>query len=319
MKILRYSVAMALLAVGPLPAFGAPKPPVEIPAPTVALSAPSVVSSRPILKRRVAITRFSNSTRYGKALLLDTEQDPLAHQASDILTSRLVESGKFMVFERDDLGVLEREQLAAGAATGKLVGVDALIVGSVTEFGRRVEGKSGFLNSKMKQVADATVEVRLVDVRTGRAFFSTSGHGSASVEVGEVAGFGSKAGYDSTLNDQAIAAAISDLTNNVMQKLQERRWFTDVLQVRGADILISGGSEQGLKVGDRLRVETRGEVITSGQTGLPIQLPGQEVATIELASFFGDDPSAQGAIAHVVEGKIPSGDPKALMVVEASR
>jgi hypothetical protein len=233
-----------------------------------------------------------------------------------MLTARLVESGHFLVFERDDLGILEREQIAAGATAAKLVGVDALIVGSVTEFGRRVEGKSGFLNSKMKQVADATVEVRLVDARTGHAFFSTSGHGSAAVEVGEVAGFGSKAGYDSTLNDRAISAAVSDLTNNVMQKLQERRWFTDVLQVRGADLLISGGPEQGLKVGDRFRVETRGEVVTSGQTGLPIQLPGQQVATIELVSFFGDDPSSQGAITRVVEGRVPAGDPKALIVVE---
>ncbi|HEX5378105.1 MAG TPA: CsgG/HfaB family protein, partial [Phenylobacterium sp.] len=263
MKIIGVLCAVAAMSAAQTAAAGVPKPPVEVAAPAAAAQAAVPTPMQPTLKRRVAIARFSNSTRYGKALLLDSEQDPLAHQAADMLTARLVESGKFMVFERDDLNLLEREQVAAGAAAGKLIGVDALIVGSVTEFGRRVEGKSGFLSSKMKQVADATVEVRLVDVQTGRAFFSTSGHGSAAVEVGEVAGFGSKAGYDSTLNDRAISAAISDLTNNVMQKLQERRWFTDVLQIRGSDLLISGGGEQGLKVGDRFRVETRGEVVVS--------------------------------------------------------
>jgi curli biogenesis system outer membrane secretion channel CsgG len=296
---------------------GVPKPAQEIAAPgPAATTADLALPSQPTLKRKVAVGRFSNATHYGKALLLDNEKDPLADQASDMLTARLVDSGRFMVFERSDLDVLDREQLAAGAAQAKLTGVDALIVGSVTEFGRKVEGKSGFLNSKMRQTASATVEVRLVDVQTGQAFFSTKGSGSASVEVGEVAGFGSRAGYDSTLNDQAISAAISDLMTNVIQKLQERRWFTDVLQARDGQVFISGGPAQGLKVGDHYRVETRGESVVSGQTGLPIRLPGHTVGTIEVMSFFGEDTNSQGAIARVISGQLPTGDLKSLVVVE---
>jgi curli biogenesis system outer membrane secretion channel CsgG len=314
-------LAAGAMALPPTAAMaGMPKPPVEVAAPPPLAAEVAAVPTQPTLKRKVAIGRFSNATRYGKALLLDNERDPLADQAADMLTARLVDSGKFLVFERGDLGAVEREQATAGASTAKLVGVDALIVGSVTEFGRKVEGKSGFLNSKMKQTANATVEVRLVDVQTGQAFFSTSGHGAASVEVGEVAGFGSAAGYDSTLNDQAISAAISDLTNNVMQKLQGRPWFTDVLQVRAGQVFISGGPGQGMKLGDRYRVETRGETVVSGQTGLPIKLPGQTVGTIEVVSFFGDDPSSQGAVARLVAGQLPpGGDPKALVVVEDRR
>lgn len=275
-------------------------------------SAPA--ASQPLLKRKIAIGRFSNTTRYGKALLLDAEKDPLADQAADMLTARLVDSGKFMVFDRGDLDGLQREQEAAGVST-RLTGVDTLVVGSVTEFGRKVEGKSGFLNSKMRQTASATVEVRLVDVQTGRAFFSTKGTGSASVEVGEVAGFGSKAGYDSTLNDKAISAAISDLMTNVLQRLQERRWYSDVLQVRGGQVFISGGPTQGLKVGDRLKLENRGEIFTSAQTGLPIRLPGQSVATLEIVSFFGDGGEAEGAVTRIVDGQAV-GDPKTFLVVE---
>jgi curli biogenesis system outer membrane secretion channel CsgG len=270
----------------------------------------------PTLKRKIAVGRFSNSTRYGKALLLDNEKDPLAQQASDMLTARLVDSGQFILFERSDLDVINREQ-ALGGGPRSLVGVDTLVVGSVTEFGRKVEGKSGFLNSQMRQVATATVEVRLVDVQTGQAFFSTKGTGSATVEAAEVAGFGSKAGYDSTLNDKAISAAISDLTTNVLQRLQERRWFTDVLQVRDTQILISGGPSQGLKIGDRFRLETRGEVLTSGQTGLPIRLPGRAVGTIEVVSFFGDDGTSEGAIARLTDGQLKADESKDLIVVES--
>jgi curli biogenesis system outer membrane secretion channel CsgG len=301
---------LALMVAGVAQA-APPKAPLEVAAPTPQLA--TTTTMKPVLKRKIAIGRFSNSTRYGKALLLDTERDPLADQAADMLTARLVDTGQFMVFERGDVDALAREQ---GAEKAKLVGVDALIVGSVTEFGRKIEGKSGFLNSKTRQIASATVEVRLVDVGTGQAFFSTAGKGSASVEVGEIAGFGSRAGYDTTLNDQAISAAISDLMTNVIQKLQERPWFTDILQVRGDQILMSGGASQGLKIGDALVVQLQGAAVVSGQTGLPIRLPAQDVARLQVVSFFGDAAQGEGTIAKVTQGQIPT-DSKMLRVVEA--
>lgn len=308
--------AMAIILAWPAVGTAAvPGPPVEVVAP---LSTPqgAQAPATPTLVRKVAIGRFTNSTRYGKALLLDGEEDPLAGQASDMLTARLVDSGLFMVFERSDLDVLSREQAAAGSPISGLTGVDTLVIGSVTEFGRKTEGNQGFLNSKMRQVATATVEVRLVDVRTGQAFFSTTGTGSASVEVGEVMGFGSVAAYDSTLNDKAISAAISNLISNVLQRLEQRPWFTDVLQVRGDQVFISGGPSQGLRVGNRFRIEAQGETIKSGQSGLPIRLPGQYVGTIEVLSSFGDGPSSEGSVARLVSGRLPSGDLSAYVVLE---
>jgi curli biogenesis system outer membrane secretion channel CsgG len=289
-----------------------PKPAVEIAAPPPAGGAPI---ARPTLKRKVAVGRFTNSTRYGKALLLETERDPLADQAADMLMARLVATGEFIVLERRDLEAVAHEQGLVGS--GKVVGADTLLVGSVTEFGRKTEGKGGFLNSQMRQIVSATVEVRLVDVATGQAFFSTSGTGSAKVEVGEVAGFGSAAGYDSTLNDKAISAAMSDLMTNLLQKLHQRRWTTDILQIRGDQVFLSGGPSQGLKVGDQLGLEVRGETVVSGQSGLPVTLPGRTVGRLEIVSFFGDNPQAEGAIARVVQGQIPPGDLKMLQVVEA--
>lgn len=273
-------------------------------------------SSPRLLKRKVAVGRFSNATRYGKALLIDGERDPLAAQAADMLTARLADSGKFMLFERSDLDAVGREQAFAGGEAARLVGVDTLVIGSVTEFGRKVEGKSGFLNSQTRQIATATVEIRLVDVQTGRVFFSAVGKGSASVETKEVAGFGSRAGYDSTLNDKAISAAVSDLMTNLIQRLSERRWFTDVLKVQGDQLFVSGGPSQGLKIGDRFRVERRGELVTSGQSGLPIRLPGRPVATIEVIRFFGDDPATEGAITRLVDGTLGGETSADLVVVE---
>jgi curli biogenesis system outer membrane secretion channel CsgG len=301
---------IAVCAIG-LTACATPQPvPKQVaapPAPPPAIRQQAFLPAQPTLKRKIAIARFSNSTNYGRALLMDGQKDPLAEQASDMLMARLVDTGQFIVLERD-VDAVQAETV---------VGADALIVGSVTQFGRQTEGQVGFLSATKKQTASATVEIRLVDPRTGVAFFSTAGTGQADVEAGEVAGFGSRAAYDSTITDKAIAAAISDLTTNVIQKLQERPWTTDILDVSGNQVRISGGPTQGLKVGDEFVVETKGKTVTSGQSGLPITLPGTQVARIKVVSFFGEG-NAEGATAQIVSGAV-SGAERASLVVKEVR
>lgn len=232
-----------------------------------------------------------------------------------MLVSALVGSGSFFVFERSDLGAISAERQLTGQGDQGLVGVDTLLVGSITQLGRRNEGKSGFLNSQRRQAVNATVEIRLVDVRTGHAFFTAAGSGEATSETGEVAGFGTRAGYDSTLNDRAISAAIADTMTAIINQLQQRAWFTDILRVSGDTVFVSGGPSQGLKVGDRFVVETPGELVQSAQSGLPITLPGSRIAEIELTGFFGSSPDSEGATARIVSGSVPS-DIAGLRVLE---
>lgn len=270
-----------------------------------AVQAEAEAAARPGLKRRVAVGRFTNSTPYGRLLLSPGQADPVATQAGDMLVNALVASDHFFVFERSDLTALNAERVLSEADGQALSGVDALLLGSVTQLGRRNEGKQGFLNSQRRQAVNATVEIRLVDVRTGRVFFTASGAGEATTETGEVAGFGSRAGYDSTLNDRAISAAIADTMTNIVNQLQQRAWFTDILRVSGSTVYVSGGPSQGLRAGDRFHVETPGETVVSGQSGLPITLPGSRVAQIEITGFFGDSAETEGATARVVQGELP--------------
>lgn len=256
-----------------------------------------------LLKRKIAIARFSNETRYGRSLLTDGDLDPLGKQASDMMYNRLISSGQFLVFERPDLEKIRREQNLSGQEN--LIGVDTLVVGSVTEFGRSTGGKVGFLSATKNQVAKAKVEIRLIDVKTGQAFFTATGSGEANTETGSIAGYGSRADYDATLNDRAIGAAISDLMNGIVNKLNERPWKTDVLKVESGRAYISGGERQGLKPGDRLAVMRDGQKMKSQQTGFEITLPSERVAIIKVVSLFGDSESNEGAICELVEGIFP--------------
>jgi len=268
----------------------------------------------PRYKRKVAIGRFSNETNYGRSLLNDAELDRIGKQASDMLSSRLVKSGQFLVLERPDLTKVQREQALGG--TAGLVGADTLIVGSVTEFGRSVGGKTGFLSSTKEQVAKAKVDVRLVDVKTGLAYFSATGAGEAATETGEVAGFGSRSEYDATLNDRAIAAAISDVINGLVSRLGERPWRTDILEVKGAQVFISGGRSQGLKAGDELAVLEFGETVKSAQSGFDVTLPPKPVASLRVVSTFGDTETNEGSVCEVTSGAIDRAALPRLFVAE---
>lgn len=258
-------------------------------------------------KRKLAIGRFSNETRYGRTFQTDSNNDPLGKQASDMLATKLVGSNKFLVFERQDLAKINEEQRRNGASPADLIGVDALILGSVTEFGRSTTGKAGFLSSTKIQTARAKVEVRLVDARTGHVFFSATGAGDASTESGEIAGYGSKADYDATLNDRAIAAAISDVQTALMNKLEERAWRTDILKADAKQVFISGGARQGLKVGDTLAIMREGEKVKSGQSGFEITLPGRQVGTARVIAQFGDNETNEGSVAEMIGGTAPTG------------
>ena len=286
-----------------------PKEPTEADAVSRAEQAAAQTEARrqlpdePTLKGKVAIGRFSNETRYGRTFWRDEDYDPLGKQTADMLTARLVETGQFMVFERPDLSKLEQEQAILGEAN--LVGVDTLILGSVTEFGRSTTGQKGFLSKTKLQTARAVVEIRMVDARTGFAFFSAEGIGEATLESGEIAGFGSKADYDATLNDKAIAAAVSDVIEELLNELGQRDWRTDILSIEDSRVYLSGGELQGLKIGDSLAVMQSGETVRSKQTGFDIDLPATQIAEVRIQSFFGDSEINEGSIATIVSGNVP--------------
>jgi len=210
-----------------------------------------------------------------------------------------------------------KEQQIAGDA--KLVGSDTLIIGSVTEFGRSVGGKTGFLSSTKVQTAKAKVDIRLVDVKTGHAYFSAIGAGEASVESGEIAGFGSRADYDATLNDRAIAAAISDVIDRLVSRLQDRKWKTDILDIKGSQVFVTGGRRQGMREGDTLVVMEAGDTVKSKQTGFDVSLPPRQVATLKVVSLFGETETDEGAVCEVVGGTIAAPPSPKLYVAEPTR
>ncbi|MCF7919002.1 MAG: CsgG/HfaB family protein [Candidatus Cloacimonetes bacterium] len=253
------------------------------------------------LKRKVTIVRFSNETQYGRGNLFNNEDTKIGNQAMDILSTKLTKTGKFLMFERPDLEGMNFAN--TDSSTFKLAS-DYVIVGSVSEFGRANTSEVDIFSRTKKQTANAKVNIRLVNVKTGQVIYAEEGSGEASSEAGTVLGGGSHAGYDSSLNDKALDAAISKLVSNVVENLLNEAWRAYILDIDGDQIIMSGGKSQNIKVGDTFAVMKRGKVVHNPQTGIDIELPGEVIGKLRIDSQLGQTLVDEISICSLVEGDV---------------
>jgi len=258
------------------------------------------------LKRKVAIARFTNETKYGQSFFLDKDQDWIGKQAMDILSARLAATEKFILLERADIEKINKE-LKLGNLSSLKIPADYLIVGSVSEFGRKTTGDVGVFSRTKKQTAYAKVNIRLIDVYTSQIIYSEEGEGEAFSEAGEVFGVGGRAGYDSTLNDKAISAAISKLVSNIVGNLLEKPWRSYILSYQDGMYIIAGGKSQGIREGDMFGVYQRGKRVLNPQTNMMIELPSKLIGTIKINSSVGTDPLNEVSTCSVLTGDLPKG------------
>lgn len=304
MKTYFFSVIICILLF--LEACVTVKPPetVVVPSQTPQVS-PSLTQQERTLKRKVAISRFSNETKYGQGFFYDKNEDRLGKQAMDIFSAKLTASNKFILLERGDLDYLTKEKELTKIADANIP-ADYLILGSVTEFGRKTTSDVGFLSRTKKQTAYAKVSVRLVNVRTSQILYSEEGEGEAFSEVGTVLGMGKTADYDATLNDKVISAAISKLVSNISEKLLNNPWRSYLLSYNEGNYIISGGSLQGIKEGDMFTVYKRGQKVNNPQTGISIELPGKAVAKLQVVSLISGDATTELSTCTKISGDLPS-------------
>lgn len=274
--------------------------------------------TRLALKRKIAVGRLSSETNYGRSLLGSDAGTGVSQKITDMFVQSLLNSNNYLVFERPDVELLERESELSGQSVD-IVGVDTLVIGSLTEFGRSTTGESGFLSSSKRQEARATVDLRLVNTRTGQVYHSVTGTGVSSTETANTMGFGSVAAYDGSLNDQAIGAAVNAAVEKLTLVMLDRPWSADVLAVEGDRVFISGGESQGIEAGMVFAVMTRGRQVSSETTGGTITLPGEKVAELEIRGTFGDSELEEGAFGTLVSGSLTGHDLDELEVRETDQ
>ncbi|RBB31123.1 curli production assembly protein CsgG, partial [Burkholderia reimsis] len=149
----------------------------------------------------IAVGKFDNRSSYMRGIFSDGI-DRLGGQAKTILVTRLQQSHRFNVLDRENLDEIKQEAGFMKKAQA-VKGANYVVTGDVTEFGRKDVGDQqlfGILGQGKTQVAYAKVNLNIVDTTTSEVIASSQGAGEYSLSNREIIGFGGTASYDSTLN-----------------------------------------------------------------------------------------------------------------------
>ena len=251
-------------------------------------------------KLRVGVVNFQNNTPR-KVRGIETA-------ATNILTTMLQETGQFIVIPQQDIqSILDQQKMGASgvvssntaAQMGKVLGLNAILTGSITSYAELVEGSNTFLSQSKTQVAKVGVDYRIVDTTTGVQMFASNGKGEFRKESGGLLGFGSKSSHDTSLKDGALRDALGKAMNKITGQLSGGMWSGRIAQVKGQAVYINAGKLTGLTVGSMLSVQELGDEIIDPQTGVSLgRAPGVVRGMLKITGFFGKD----GSVASVVSG-----------------
>ena len=269
-----------------------------------------VSTSEGQLKKRIAVSRFDDRSGSGYS--------HVGSGVSDMLTTALVKSGKFVVIERAEFDkVLEEQKLGqSGVVTpesapkvGKALGVELLVIGSVTEFGTKENTISGgvslFGGGITKKTAHAAVDIRLVNTTTGEVIAAEKEEGSESTTGLSVRyedmDFSNVSNWNDTDIGKACREAIDGAAKLITDNMTKIPWSGKVLKVNAdGTLLMKPGSEGNVEIGDEFEVFREGEELKDPDTGASLGSEETKLGTIKVVE---DALKGKASKAKITDGK----------------
>jgi curli biogenesis system outer membrane secretion channel CsgG len=251
---------------------------------------------------KISATSTSEPTSTGGSTSTDTIHIPpptdFGTGLTEMLTTALIDSGRFIVLERKNLADIQAEQAlgaggsvdpASAARAGRLLGAQALIRGAVTEFtycssstGGAAKLLGGLGLAKSKAEATVVLDIRIYDANTGQIIDSVKadGHAKSSavsidLQIGEDWKLGGSS-FSQTPLGQATREAIEKAVCAICKRMDTMPWEGRIAELdQEGDapptaVYINAGSLVGFKVGDQLEVFRAGRTITDPETRVVI-------------------------------------------------
>lgn len=293
-------------------------------------------------KRRVAVLDFGYGTvSTSVQAIFGTNQD-VGRGITDLLIHNLLNGGTYRIIERQALDAILQEQNfsnsdranpATAAKIGKVLGVDTIILGDVTQFGRddnnvnvgavaRRFGGYGLGNVGVKKAkAVVGITARMVDVNTGEILASVSGKGESKRSGTNLLGGGGDWGGSggghldmgsSNFQQTILGEAVNEAVTGVASQLQQNAGRLPtaeavsveglVADASGKEITINVGTAAGVKVGQKLTVNRVSRVIKDPATGKELRKVQEAIGEITITQA--DAQSAVGAFTGAGEVKV---------------
>jgi curli biogenesis system outer membrane secretion channel CsgG len=227
-----------------------------------------------------------------------------------MLTTALIESNRFIVIERAQLQkTLSEQELkgnkltnqSTGPQLGKLIGVQFLIFGSVTEFGADDKGggmsfglSGGAIGSLLsgafsRQSTSGTVamDFRIVDTTTGRVLQSyrvkeVIDNSSWDVSLGYKGVSMGTNQFMKTPLGQAARVVITRAVRRIATSAGDTAWTGQVVDFDQGEVYINAGKSSGLKVGDAFMIERVVKRLTDPTTNEVLMIRKKPIGMVEI-------------------------------------
>jgi len=286
------------------------------------------------LKKRIAIlpvvvggTTFATTSRseddtYSSTTTWTSERNPgeVGAAMTEQLTTALINSGRFVVLERkaldqvlgeQDLGASGRVNQETAAPIGKVIGAEWLVKAAITEYTDKKTRSGGAILLKglglagSKREAYVALDVRIIDSATGEIVDSVKADGRAK-KSGTLGGLSIGGVYlaagkeDSTPIGQATRAALTDAIDFICQRMEQIPWQSSVIDVDAGEVIITGGTNMNVKVGNTFEVFHRGKALVDPETGQTLGYRETRLGTLKVTEVH-----EKFSIGRMIEGGAP--------------
>jgi curli biogenesis system outer membrane secretion channel CsgG len=266
------------------------------------------------LKRRIAVMDMaltaSSLSQSSPGSYSSTTNMPIPPPAdfalglTEMLTTELARTGRFIILERKSLSDVTAEQDLrpgktnpdGGEKTRAVLAAQALIRCAVTEYAYSQTGSSGGIKivpglslgaSRVKALVG--IDTRILDPHTGQVVGSVVTHGDASAKAADVKFTNSAVdvgagGFVSTPLGQASREAIDAAVAFIVKELGQAPWQGRVVRAQGRQVYLNAGAEDGITTGLTFDVFRSDEPLVDPDSGVELGAPDRQIGTVRVAS-----------------------------------
>jgi curli biogenesis system outer membrane secretion channel CsgG len=299
--------------------------------PATPAAAPTATPQPQGPKRLVAVMNFDYGTvRTVVASIFGTDQD-VGKGITDLMVQKLVQDGKYRVIERAALDKIISEQNfnnsdradpTSASKIGRILGVDTIILGSITKFGRDDKqvggvggGRGGWTSviagaGKKESKAVVAITARLVNTTTGEILASVTGNGESSRSGmflgGGGGGYGgggggafdmSSSNFAQTILGEAVNKAVTDCATQLDNAagtlpIIKATYSGLVADVSGNTLIINIGNKVGVRVGDTIDISRAIRTVKDPTTGKVLKTVTNKLGSATVTDVDADSATA---------------------------
>jgi curli biogenesis system outer membrane secretion channel CsgG len=292
-------------------------------------------------KKLVAVLDFDYGTvRSAVQAYFGTDQD-VGKGISLLLEQKLVQDQKYRVIDRNAMDKILKEQnfsnsdrvdASTAAKIGRILGVSAIITGSITQFGRDDKhigvggggyglgkyGLGGIGKSDSKAVVNVTA--KLIDINTAEILAVCTGTGESKRGGFKLGGGGGgwsgggggavdmgSSNFAQSILGEAVNASVANLGQQLDDKADALPTVKVVVaglvaDVEGNTLILNVGTKAGVKVGDHLEVLHKGKEIRDPVTQKVLKTINTKLGDVTITEA--DETSATGTFSGPMPPKV---------------